>query len=87
MFFIIVPLETNPAHGTHRAHSILVMVKRQVLTNGHSGFPIVIEREFKRLSTGLKSVLVIPQNSTYVPRGFDRRRFSRHVMSRLSSVG
>ena len=35
MFFIIVPSETNPARVTHPAHSIVAMVKCQVLRNGH----------------------------------------------------
>jgi len=35
VFFIIVPPETNPARATHPIHSIVAMVKYEVLRNGH----------------------------------------------------
>ncbi|RZA28028.1 MAG: hypothetical protein EOP02_08640 [Proteobacteria bacterium] len=80
MFFIIVPLETNPARGTHPAYSIVTMVKRQVLRNGHGRDFICWLGGLGLMSTGPKSVLVIVTISTYVPRAFGSHPWRRCSM-------
>ena len=87
VIFIIAPLKTNPVRGAHPVHSIVAMVKREVLRNGHKACCNWLRAGSGASVHRVKIGACHSRNLDLCSARFRQGAFAPAAMSRLSSVG